>query len=131
MDERLRKRLEKYHQNDKAIAETKREVLKATEESKEAMAEIFQDNQRVQSIIDHSSTVIDDIHRKFKEETKLNEKDIAFLFGAVSLQMLRWILMPRMDFDFKKIASEDRLNATQGGKIEKDGIKEILKKQII
>lgn len=92
------------------------------------LQQISQDCSRVYNITSNSKKFIGDIDEEFRKCTKLNEKDITFLFAAASIQTLRWALLPRLNWDFKKVNSNERLTAADGGKREKQEVLEFLKK---
>lgn len=66
---------------------------------------------RTKNICENNQEIINSIENDFLKMTRLQKSDIPFLFFATALQTLRWILLPSLDFDFKKISKEDRLNA--------------------
>jgi len=126
MEELNKRELKEYRESDRKILEAKAEHNRSMAKTEMVGSVIEQDHKRIQKMVDNPTTIISDIHTKFKDETKLNEKDIAFLFGATALQMLRWALLPRLDFDFKQIPKAERMTAQQGGGIEKKGIRDYL-----
>ena len=84
---------------------------------------------RVENIASNTKEILDDLDKRFEEETSLRGKDIVFLFSATVLQTLRWVLLPNLDLNFKKTEKTDRLTSNQGGQIEKNGIIEKLKQE--
>jgi len=62
----------------------------------------------------NAGQIFDNIDKEFATKTKLNKRDVSFLFLAISLQCARWMLMPPLDFDFNPIAKNARLSAKDG-----------------
>jgi hypothetical protein len=75
-------------------------------------------------IASRGGETIDDIDEEFEKATKLDKRDMKFLFLAVALQCTRILLQPKMDLEFKKIPREGRLDAGR------EGIKEQKKRKI-
>lgn len=71
---------------------------------------------RTVNICENNRQIIDLIENDFLKKTKLQRKDISFLFLATALQTLRWILLPSLDLDFSQISKDDRLNANDNKK---------------
>lgn len=93
-----------------------------------ATSEIQKDTMRIERVIDYAPALIHDINTQFEMATKLNKKDIAFLFGAAAIQTIRWAILPSLDLDFKKTPISERLTSAQGGQIEKKEIQKYLSK---
>lgn len=88
----------------------------------------------VDEIKDHSSKVLDDIKniniiitdidKQFAEKTGIiNSKDMMFLWGAVALQCVRWILIPTFDLETLTPTIEDRKDSQSEGKKDQTGTK--------
>lgn len=94
-----------------------------------ALNTMVHDNNRAIETINNAPVIINDIHTQFEKATELNEKDIAFLFGAAAIQTARWALLPELDWNFNKVSTSERLDAASGGKIETTSIIEKLKSE--
>lgn len=66
------------------------------------------ESRRVANVAHNAGEIITDLDRKFSSATKLNGKDIAFLFFATALQCIRWILMPERGASQRSIEREQR-----------------------
>ena len=61
--------------------------------------------------------IISDIDAQFAEKTGIvNAKDMAFLWGAVAVQCVRWILIPTFDLETLTPTTEDRKDSASEGK---------------
>ncbi|WP_019156990.1 hypothetical protein [Robertmurraya massiliosenegalensis] len=60
---------------------------------KKDMDMIIEENKRIKRIAENSRYVMKDIDKRFAEATKLDAKDISFLFLAVAMQCLRQYLL--------------------------------------
>lgn len=92
------------------------EIYKESEELRSQQGIIVQNIDRTINICGNNQQIINSIERDFLNKTKLQKKDLPFLFLATALQTLRWILLPSLDLDFTKISKEDRLNANDNKK---------------
>lgn len=61
---------------------------------------LAEESRRVANVAHNAGEIITDLDRQFAAATKLNGKDIAFLFLATALQCTKWMLMPEFDFNF-------------------------------
>jgi hypothetical protein len=68
---------------------------------------------RALGICEQSDEIINDLEQNFLNNTKLSKNDIPFLFMAVSLQTLRWCMMPKLDLDYSQIERKDRLESSE------------------
>lgn len=126
--ERQRQYQAKRKKADMNICSVETEMRK-TEIKKVVSINVMEnDNQRAIDVIDKAPTIIQDIHTRFEKATELKGKDITFLFAAAAIQTARWALLPRMDWNFSKIESDDRLTAAAGGKLEDNAVLQYLKK---
>lgn len=95
------------------------------------ISDIYQSTNRIDSIADtfekaadlaqNADYVISDIEKQFNQYTGiLNKKDQAFLWVAVGLQCVRWILQPKIEIlDKIEPNNSDRITADEGKKLEK------------
>lgn len=60
------------------------------------MINLAKESLRVENIAHDSDNIIDDIDTRFEQLTSLNNTDITFLFFAMMLQALRWVLLPEL-----------------------------------
>ena len=124
-----RKRFQKkMHATNQSVADARDAMCLKQAEFQREVSSMRQDTERMISVINSAPTIIHDINTQFEQATQLHGKDIAFLFGATALQTARWVILPSLDFDFKKIPADERMTAREGGNIEKDGVKELLHK---
>ncbi|MCD7805832.1 MAG: hypothetical protein LUH19_00650 [Lachnospiraceae bacterium] len=81
----------------------------------------------VDEVQDHASNTLDDLNnihiiisdidKQFEEKTGItNLKDMAFLWGAVAIQCVRWILIPTLDIETLTPTTEDRKDSASEGK---------------
>ena len=88
--------MSKYDQlkkkKDEAFAGAKKEIGH--------MHLLAEESRRVANIAHNAGEIITDLDRQFAAATKLNGRDIAFLFLATALQCTKWMLMPEFDFNF-------------------------------
>lgn len=92
------------------------EILQESLELGEDKLKIYKSMGRTKLICENNQTIISDIENKFLVQTKLRRKDIPFLFVAIALQTLRWMLLPSLDMNYSQISKEDRLNANDNKK---------------
>ncbi len=64
-------------------------------------------------ICQNSEFILTQLDEEFLKRAKLTRKDLPFLFFAIALQTLRWILLPSFNLDFQKISKYDRLKANE------------------
>ena len=103
------------------------ELLALNEEiNKDCIEQTDRNNKIVNSIdrtigiCEENKNIVNKIDDDFLSKTKLTKNDIPFLFLAVGLQTVRWLLMPSLDLDFSKISKDDRLDSNEikkGGKL--------------
>lgn len=90
--------MSKYDQlkkkTDEAFAGARREI--------DNMHRLAEESYRVADLAHNAGEIITDLDRQFAVATKLQGKDIAFLFVATALQCTKWMLMPEFDFNFDK-----------------------------
>lgn len=122
----MKKFKKKMYAANQDVAEAKDAMYLQQQEFKHEVSTMRQDTERMISVINSAPTIIHDINTQFEQATKLHGKDIVFLFGAAALQTARWIILPRLDTNFKKIPAEERMTAQKGGNIEKTGVQKIL-----
>lgn len=67
-------------------------------------------------ICKNNKQIVNEIEDEFLKKTKLQKKDVPFLFFATALQTFRWILLPSLDLEFSQISKENRLNANDNKK---------------
>lgn len=77
--------------------QAKRQRLKAnTDITLDNMEKLTNESYRVADVAHNSRQILDDLDRKFAEQTGLKGKDIAFLFLATGLQLARWIIINKL-----------------------------------
>lgn len=74
--------------------------------------------------------IISDIDKQFAEKTGIiNAKDMAFLWGAVAIQCIRWILIPTFDLETLTPKTDDRKDSALEGKKDKTASGKVLDKE--
>ena len=127
--EKQRQRFDQIsHVNDE-ISQCNNAVSDAFGNAQQVVDNMQAQNNQALQVVQNADIHIDRIHTQFEEETGLKGKDIAFLFGAAAIQTARWALLPKLDFNFSKIDSADRMTAVAGGKIEMAAIVERLQSE--
>lgn len=87
-----------------------------------AVNEVKQHSVNTLTDINHINVIIDDIDRQFAEKTGIsNPKDMIFLWGAVAMQCVRWILIPTLDYKKLTPTTSDRKDSLSEGKIDRTG----------
>ena len=77
--------------------------------------EIQRDTERVAEIAHNAPAVIQNIEKDFKEKTKLEDKDIIFLFICAGLQTCRQFVLPKIFSS--QWENSKRLTASEGDKL--------------
>lgn len=75
---------------------------------------IITENYRVAEIAHNSKQILDNLDKRFEEETKLNATDVKFLFFAVALQCIRQYVLT----DFKERVDDQTAAKNTQGHIE-------------
>ena len=70
------------------------------------MNDLIQETERVRNIAENAAQVLDDLDEQFSQITSLNKTDFVFLFLGTALQVMRWVLAPRIGEAFD---SDERL----------------------
>lgn len=97
----------------------RRELLdKKTDNTLKEVEDIVNESIRVGEIAGKAREIVDNLDEQFEKETMLEGKDIAFLFWAVMLQTMRWVLMPelklvQLDELQPSVTKENRLKANE------------------
>lgn len=74
---------------------------------------------RMGEIARNSSAIIEKFDREFEQATKLDKKDVSFLFLAIALQCIRLVFQPKLNYKFEKVPRSERHSASEDGRIEK------------
>ena len=105
--------------------QAKLEKLKRSRDAARAQLEKTEDRiTLLQEIASTGSDVIEDIDKQFEIATKLNKKDISFLFLAIALQCTRILFQPKLNLNFEKTPRNQRNDANKDGEKEKKARKE-------
>lgn len=111
MDNELKNFLEERQRFRKEIGELDKQIdleeKKAKHYAKEA--------ERLSNYVYNVDSIIDDLKKEFTNNTKLNNTDMQFLFLAVGLQCLRWVVQPKVNLAFEKVPQSLRTNASEDG----------------
>lgn len=79
--------------------------------------------------IKNVNIIISDIDKQFAEKTGIvNIKDMSFLWGAVAIQCVRWLLIPTFDLETLTPTTADRKDSAKEGKKDKTATKKQLDK---
>lgn len=92
------------------------EIYRDSKELSSQQEKFVKSIDRTIDICQNNQQIINSIENEFMSKTKLQKKDLPFLFFATALQTLRWILLPSLDLEFSQISKEDRLNANDNKK---------------
>lgn len=72
--------------------------------------------------IKNVNIIIRDIDKQFAEKTGIvNLKDMSFLWSAIAMQCVRWILIPTLDIKTLTPTTDDRKDSQSEGKKDKTG----------
>lgn len=86
----------------------------------DAVDEIKENSEKTFDDIKNVNIIISDIDKQFKEKTGIsNPKDMIFLWSAVAIQCVRWILIPKFDVETLTPTVEDRKDSASEGKKDK------------
>ncbi|OUQ50184.1 hypothetical protein [Lachnoclostridium sp. An118] len=93
----------------------KRKVLLADMDQDAAEAKCgLEETRKLYHVAIHTREILDDLDQQFKEKTRLTDEDIAFLFIAVGLQVMRQYLLTR----FPKIMDDKTAAKRTPGHLE-------------
>ena len=106
--------------NSRNLKETLNEAKTDINTNIDNMRTVAKDAERVSDIAKNAHIIISDIDRQFESATKLNKVDIAFLFLAVALQVVRQYFLT----NFK-----ERVNDKEAAKGAKKTEEDILGKE--
>lgn len=121
--------MRKYRDLDKKINIAIGNSQKATDNLINASTEFIEVNEKRLETIQNIDSVVNKIDKEFGQKTSiLNSKDQIFLWTAVALQTLRWVLLPEFKIDDIKPNFDDREKASEGGKRERNEQKDYLEK---
>ena len=95
------------------------EIFDETKQNSKNMQNACASIHNTREICQNSEFVLTQLDEEFLKRVKLTKKDLPFLFFAIALQTLRWILLPSLNLDFQQISNNDRLDANE---IKKAGI---------
>lgn len=113
MLDKYKKISDQYNQNAKEFSNELNTVSDAVEEIKSHSENTLND-------LNSISIIIENIDRDFSEKTGINnKKDMIFLWGAVAMQCVRWMLIPTLDIDTLTPTTEDRKDSLSEGKKDK------------
>lgn len=122
MLERYNKIKDKFDEGDKAFVEAHKEAYQATKEMHDRHEKLYSDLQNI-------NIIISDIDKQFNQKTGItNPKDMTFLWFAIGLQCIRWLLIENIDSDTLEPNKSDRNDAGKEGKKDKTASKNQLDK---
>ena len=112
--------LDKY-QNIKNNFETgEKKFSNALIDFSNAANEMSDHSEKTLSDLKNINIIISDINKQFSDKTGIiNVKDMAFLWGAVAIQCVRWILIPTFDITTLTPSTADRKDSSSEGKKDK------------
>jgi len=67
---------------------------------------LIQETERVREVAENAPEILADLDEQFSRKTGLNKTDFVFLFLETALQVMRWVLAPRIGEAFNP---DDRL----------------------
>lgn len=91
------------------------EIHKSIEIDKKKAEHYAKESERITNCINNVDSILNELKNEFKNNTKLNQTDMTFLFVATALQCIRWIFQPKVSTKFEQISKEQRTNATKDG----------------
>lgn len=123
---------DKFNDGEKMFSDELNNFSNSVDEIKDYSTKTLNDIKNV-------NIIISDIDKQFEEKTGIsNPKDMSFLWGAVAIQCVRWILMPSLDIETLTPTTEDRKDSQSEGKKDKtatgkqlDKTKEEREKQVL
>lgn len=101
----------------------KEELKRRQLAAREKLNDLIQETERVRYVAENATQILDDLDNQFSQITGLNKTDFVFLFLGTALQVMRWVLSPRIGEAFNP---DERLK--ENDKSIKDKIKESNKK---
>ena len=104
---------DKFNRGEKKFSSELSKFSAAVDEIKEHTSDKLEN-------IKTANVIIADIDRQFVEKTGIaNPKDMVFLWSAVAIQCVRWILIPTFDMETLTPTTEDRKDSASEGKKDK------------
>jgi len=95
------------------------ELKRRQREARSKLNDLIQETERVRGVAENASAILADLDEQFSRKTGLNKTDFVFLFLGIALQVMRWVLAPRIGEAFDP---DERLN--ENDKSIKDEIKQ-------
>ena len=121
--------LDKYQKIKDEFDEGEKKFSSELENFSNAVDEIHDHAGNTLNDLRNANIIISDIDKQFAEKTGIvNVKDMAFLWGAVAIQCVRWILIPTLDLETLTPTTEDRKDSASEGKKDKTGTSKQLDK---
>ena len=112
--------LEKYENIKKQFDSGARKVNNGLAEMKFATTEMKEVLSQKEADYKNINIIISNLDKQFAEKTGItNIKDMKFLWGAVALQCVRWILIPTLDEETLTPTVDDRKDSATEGKKDK------------
>lgn len=104
--------MRKYRNISNCLNSSVEEVKMITNSVTENMGEFVKMNQEMLYNFENIDTVVSDIDKEFAKKTGIvNKKDQMFLWTAVALQTVRWMILPKLKFDMETPNIEERIEA--------------------
>ena len=85
----------------------KEELKRRQRIAKGKLDELIQETERVRQVAENAPAILADLDEQFSRKTGLNKTDFVFLFLGTALQVMRWVLAPRIGEAFD---SDERLH---------------------
>ena len=85
----------------------KEELKRRQREAIGKLNDLIQETERVRGVAENASAILADLDEQFSRKTGLNKTDFVFLFLGTALQVMRWVLAPRIGEAFDP---DERLN---------------------
>lgn len=104
---------DEFDNGEKKFASGFKDFSNAVDKMRNHVGETLEDVMNV-------NVIISDIDKQFSEKTGIADiKDMTFLWSAVAVQCVRWILIPTFDLETLSPTTEDRKDSTSEGKKDK------------
>lgn len=104
---------DEFNEGEKKFSNELRNFSNAVDEVSDHAGKTLKDLKNV-------NVIISDIDKQFAEKTGIMDtKDRVFLWGAVAIQCVRWILIPTFDLETLTPTTDDRKDSASEGKKDK------------
>lgn len=96
------------------LRKKRKELSSRSEQTLKNMETITSESFRVAEIAHNSKEILENLELEFQKQTGLNKVDVNFLFFATALQVIKWVLLSKLE----EVSSNDnRISDTDGDRI--------------